>query len=260
MPTIGITLSAENVAERYVQAVQRHGIDIKLILPGKPGATEVEVAQVDGVDGVERILIPAANPKSALDVLHQLDGFMLSGGPDVDPKEYGAVTDPNANVRSRPERDAFELPMLRGAMDMDMPVLAICRGMQVLNVVAGGKLLQDFPRHRDESGRGKSALHQIWISPGSKLAASIGSGGSVRVNSRHHQGLREAQKAPTLKASAYSMDDQIIEGLESPDHTWVVGVQFHPEIKEELPKHFAGLFDALVHFAGKRASARAILR
>ena len=231
MPLIGITTTDEKSAARYAEAVQAHGADSMFLTTGK-----------------------AWSPH---EVLLKLHGLLLSGGHDIDPKEYGAVADPAANVRSKPERDAFELPLIRAALVADMPMLAICRGMQALNVAAGGKLLQDIPNHlaHDEQGHGKTSFHHIWISPGSKLAASIGSGGQVRVSSFHHQGLREAQKAPNLKASAYSPEDFIIEGLESPDHTWVVGVQFHPERKEELPKHFQGLFDALVYFAGKRAAA-----
>ena len=236
MPVIGITASDERVAQRYVEAVLGDSIDIRLFVTGK-----------------------AAPPN---EVIPALDGLLLTGGPDIEPSRYSAAVDPNANVRSRPERDAFELPLLRRALEVDLPVLAICRGMQALNVVSGGKLIQDFPNHRavEADGQFKGAQHRIWISPGSKLAASIGSGGTVHVNSRHHQGLREAQKAPTLRASAYALDDSIIEGLESPDHTWVVGVQFHPEIAEEVPKQFAGLFGAFVYFAQKRAATRAMAR
>ena len=123
--------------------------------------------------------------------------------------------------------------------------MGICRGMQLLNVVFGGRLIQHLPGHRTEDDSGKSAYHRIYISPGSKLAATLGSGGFVQVNSRHHQGVSEPQKAPSLMASAYSLEDGLIEALESPAHDWVIGVQWHNENEEELPKTFGNLFLAL---------------
>ena len=91
--------------------------------------------------------------------------------------------------------------------------------------------------------------HPIYLSPGSKLAAMLGTGGFFRVNSLHHQGLREAQKSPRLLASAYSLEDVVIEGLESPKHSWVVGVQFRPERQDEVPTVFKNLFRAFVERA-----------
>jgi len=129
-----------------------------------------------------------------------------------------------------------------------MPVLAICRGMQILNVAFGGQLIQDLhlPGHRVEQkdGRWVSTTHQIYLSPGSKAAAIIGTAGIFRVNSRHHQGLREAQRAPRLMTTAYSVDEGLIEGLESPEHSWVIGIQCHPERQDEVPRSFANLFAA----------------
>jgi putative glutamine amidotransferase len=128
-----------------------------------------------------------------------------------------------------------------------MPVLAICRGMQVLNVAFGGQLIQDLPGHRAELEEGKRGFmqHLIYVSPGAKTAAIIGSAGLFRVNSSHHQGLREAQRSPRLMASAYSVEDGLIEGLESPEHSWVIGLQCHPERQDEVPRLFANLFAGL---------------
>ena len=92
----------------------------------------------------------------------------------------------------------------------------------------------------------QSSYHRIFIAPGSKLAATVGSGGFVRVNSRHRRGVTEAQRSPSLMASAYSLEDGVIEALEVPHHRWVVGVQFQPERRGELPPHFDRLFEALV--------------
>ncbi len=183
---------------------------------------------------------------------------MLTGGPDIDPFNYNESRTHEESLELEKGLDALEFGLLRYALEHDMPVLGICRGMQLLNVAFGGKLLQDIPGHKAESkdGHWESVHHSIYISPGSKLAAILGMGGFFRVNSRHHQGLREAQKSPRLLASAYSLDDAIIEGVESPEHSWVVGVQCHPERQDEVPKAFANLFLAFTdRVEGYSASA-----
>lgn len=190
---------------------------------------------------------------SAPETVIKMDGLLVGGGPDIDPPEYDRVVDPEANVKSQPKRDAIELPLLRAAMTLDMPVLGVCRGMQALNVVSGGSLIQDLgerhPGHGfslNEKGDKKSSKHRIFITPGSRLAACVGSGGLVTVNSWHHQGVAEANKSSRLMASAYAIEDGLIEGLESTHHRWVIGVQFHPEYRGEIPPHFDRLFGGLV--------------
>ena len=217
-PIIGITASKDQGARRYKEAVEKAGGSTLILSP-------------DTFDSVNAALAG-------------ITGLLVSGGPDIDPTLYGEAQDPEANLEILRSRDDLELPLLRAALNMDMPVLAICRGMQALNVVMEGRLIQDLPGHKAENkdGEGESAYHRIYISPGSKLAAILGSGGFVRVNSRHHQGLREAQKSPMLLASAYSLDDGLIEGLESPQHSWVIGVQWHPELENEVPRQFQNLF------------------
>ncbi|MQF82930.1 hypothetical protein FIM02_02135, partial [SAR202 cluster bacterium AD-802-E10_MRT_200m] len=132
-------------------------------------------------------------------------------------------------------------------IERDLPILAIGGGMHTLNLAMGGSLIEDIPDHGldEESGRNVSGKHRIWISPGSKLASVLGSGGQVRVNSRHRNGIREAQKSRKLVASAYSIEDSIIEGLESPNHTWVLAIQCHPERQDEVPRQFYKLFREL---------------
>ena len=181
-------------------------------------------------------------------LLEDVGGLLLTGGPDIDPRIYGEAPDPAAGLEFVEGLDQMELGLLGYGLEHDMPVLAICRGMQLLNVAFGGRLLQDVPEHRVERNNGSeaSAHHSIYLSPGSKLAAILGMGGYFKVNSRHRQGLREAQKSPRLLASAYSLEDGIIEGLESPEHSWVVGVQWHPERQSEVPKVFANLFASFV--------------
>ncbi len=180
-------------------------------------------------------------------------GLLLPGGPDVDPVLYHASPEPSANLEVCRPLDDLELRLLDHALGQDMPVLAICRGMQLLNVALGGQLIQDLPDHRsEESGsRGESKTHLIYLSPGSKAAAIIGMAGFFRVNSRHHQGLREAQRSPRLMTTAYGVEDGLIEGLESPEHSWVIGLQCHPERQDEVPRLFANLFTAF----GERSEA-----
>jgi putative glutamine amidotransferase len=119
--------------------------------------------------------------------------------------------------------------------------------MQLLNVAFGGRLIQDLPNHRATlvNGQQESADHQIYVAPGAKTAAIIGMAGIFKVNSRHHQGLTEAQRAPRLMTTGYSVEDGLVEGLESPEHSWVIGLQCHPERQEEVPKLFSNLFAGL---------------
>ena len=129
-------------------------------------------------------------------------------------------------------------------------MLCIGSGLHALNLAAGGGPARPMEGHAESGGpEPESLYHRIFISPGSKLAAVVGSGGFVRVNSRHPTGLREADKARTLTASAYGLDDGVIEALESVDDRWTIGVQFHPERRGELPPHFDRLFQSLVERA-----------
>lgn len=224
-PIIAVTHSNPDRARPYMEAVRRQGGAPWLVLAGP---------------GVE-----------AEEVLARADGLLLGGGPDLGPHWYG-VQRHTATRDTDHERDALELELARLALERGVPVLGICRGFQVLNVAAGGRLDQDLPEgHRWEycDGRMVSRYHRIFIAPGSRLAATVGSGGFVRVNSRHHQGVREAHKAPGLMASAYALEDGVIEGLESPEHPWALAVQFHPERVNEVPPHFQALFRALVERA-----------
>jgi putative glutamine amidotransferase len=231
---IAITAATEAEALPYAEAIERAGGAPWLILPGH-GLTPEEV-------------------------LSRVGGLLLCGGADIHPCWYGEaiVADCRGGFETRPyapDRDAIELPLLRAALEKDIPVLGICRGMQALNVVMGGKLVQEIGGHGwlERDGQEASSYHRIFISPGSKLASILGAGGFVRVNSRHHQGIREAQKSPLLLASAYALEDGIIEALESPAHRWVVGVQFHPELSKEVPPHFERLFQSFAERSAAHA-------
>ena len=234
MATVVITSVDQRNARRYVEVVEALGMEVRLLLPEQA----------------------ASRPAEAL--LEGVGGLLLPGGPDVDPVLYGASPDPTAGLEVCRPLDDLDLKLLRNALNRDMPVLAICRGMQVLNVAFGGRLIQDLPGHRaqEEDGLWVSKTHLVYLSPGSKAAAIIGMAGFFRLNSRHHQGLREAQRSPRLMSSAYGVEDGIIEGLESPAHRWVIGLQCHPERQDEVPRIFANLFAAFGDRATDYAEAQ----
>lgn len=166
-------------------------------------------------------------------VLTRLGGLLVSG-----------------SETSLPEDEGAGVLLLRAALDADMPVLGVGHGMQMLNAAQGGAAVEEVAGHGQAEATGEeSSYHRIYIAPGSKLAAIVGSGGFVRVNSRHRLGVLEGRKSPRLLASAYSLEDGVIEALESPEHDWVIGVQFHPERRMEVPPHFDRLFQGLVERA-----------
>ena len=215
-----MTSAGPRNARRYLQVMESLGAEVRLLLPPEEGPAHW--------------------------LLDGAGGLLLPGGPDVDPKLYHADPDPQANLELCRPLDDLELRLLDYALGHDMPVLAICRGMQLLNVALGGQLIQDLPGHKAEKADGcwEPQRHLIYLAPGAKAAAIIGSAGFFRVNSLHHQGLTEAQRSPQLMSSAYSVEDGLIEGLESPAHSWVIGLQCHPERQDEVPRSFANLFAA----------------
>ncbi len=223
MPLIAITASRERHAAPYADSVRSRGGDARILTP--------------------------ENYASLEDALAGVSGLMLTGGVDVDPAMYGETL--NGALSPSPERDAMESELLRCALERDMPTFGICRGMQVINVALGGALIQDLPGHCLEDERKQ---HPVYVSPGSRLAAIIGPGANYRANSRHHQGLKEAQRAPGLRACAYSPDDGVIEAVESPEHPWLIGVQFHPENESEVSKGFLKLFDWQIGWAERYES------
>ena len=160
--------------------------------------------------------------------------MLLTGGVDVNPSEYGDATC-HPTVEVDPVRDRYELALARAALDRDLPLLAICRGAQVLNVAAGGTLVQDIPSERPSPLRHtldttKDAIaHDVTVAPGTRLASLLegdATGAPVAVNSRHHQSVRDLAPAFVVSATA---PDGIIEAIEKPDATFCVGVQWHPE-------------------------------
>ncbi|MDE2836592.1 MAG: gamma-glutamyl-gamma-aminobutyrate hydrolase family protein [Chloroflexota bacterium] len=219
MALIGVTTSNGSGAGRYVVSLESRGARTRVLTPERFTSLE------EAMDGVS--------------------GLLLTGGGDVDPALYGEALDGSMGIE--PERDEMEMALLRYAVQEEMPTLGICRGMQLINVAMGGRLIQDLPGHTLPEF--ESAVHQVYVSPGSRLGAIIGAGAIYRTNSRHHQGLKEAQRAPSLMASAYHPEDGIVEALESPEHPWLVGVQCHPEREDEVPKSFGKLFEWLTGWA-----------
>jgi putative glutamine amidotransferase len=220
------------------------------VTASNPPEAEAYVASIESRSGLTRVLTPSnyTNLDVALDGVSAL---LLSGGHDIHPRYYGQEIVEGANVEPYPERDEMEFALLRAALERDMPVLGICRGLQVINVSFGGTLIQDLPGHRKLSDHATKDpfKHAVYVSPGSKMAAIIGFGAIFQTNSYHHQGLKEAQRASSLLASGYHPQDGIIESLESPDHRWLMAVQCHIEQEKSVPKVFLKLFDWLISWS-----------
>jgi putative glutamine amidotransferase len=174
-----------------------------------------------------------------------LRGLVLNGGNAVDPRRYGQVNEGLCRTVI-PQRDELELEALEYCRGRGLPVLAVCRGMQLLNVACGGSMLQDLPitTVEHEAVGEASRFHSVALTAGTRLAELAGGRARLRVNSRHHQGLRAEHLAPGLRVSALAPDG-VVEGLESIDEPFLLGIQFHPERPGEVPE-MVGVFDALV--------------
>jgi putative glutamine amidotransferase len=238
-PVIGITAyeeqarwgpwseSAVLVPSTYVHAVEAAG-----------GAPMVLPIQSQGLDAL----------------LERVDALVLSGGPDVDPSRYEAS--PHEHTQEpRPERDAFELALVERASAEHLPTLAICRGLQVLNIARGGTLHQHLPDVVGHAGHsphaGEYAWHDVDVDAGSHLARIL-SDHAAATASHHHQAIAQLGKGLRVSARA---EDGTIEAVEDPDLEYLIGVQWHPEVGEDL-----SLFVALVSAAGSRSRARTATR
>ncbi len=220
---------------------------------GNAGGYRAVVEIVDAVEsagGSAQLIFPGLDAP-------EIHALILPGGGDVDPSFYGQEAHPEL-ADLDPEFDTFQLAWARRALEAKIPTLGICRGMQVLNVAAGGTLIQHVQgadEHFPETARTDATLrrlpvHAVAVAKDSKLAQIVG-GEEARVNSLHHQAVD--QLAEMFQASAWA-DDGIVEAFERPD-AWQVGVQFHPEDLRHEDQRFAGLFARLVEEAGKRAVA-----
>ncbi|HET9656085.1 MAG TPA: gamma-glutamyl-gamma-aminobutyrate hydrolase family protein [Kineosporiaceae bacterium] len=236
-PVIGLTAYAVPAAwgvwqadavllpRSYVDAVLRAG-GLPVLLPPLPGTIE--------------------------QLLPRLDGLLLAGGPDVDPARYGEQPGPHTQLPSV-ERDDAELRLLAGAVDGGLPVLGICRGMQLLNVARGGNLVQHLPDLVGGEGHapapGVFGGHQVTVKGGTRLAQLLGRTEVDCVPSYHHQSLDRLGSG--LTATAWSADGTV-EAVEDPDLPFCVAVQWHPEAGED-----PSLFEALVGAARRVRDLRA---
>jgi len=170
------------------------------------------------------LLAKCAVPSGALN-MQNFSGLLLTGGDDVDPALYGEERHP-ATEESDRERDEVEVRLLQEALARDLPVLAICRGLQLMNVMHGGTLVQHMEGHEVRTDEKSAPAHEIRIEPDTLLARIAGAN-SWQVNSRHHQAVKALGSG--LRVSATDPTDGTIEAIERPDKRFVLGVQWHPE-------------------------------
>lgn len=215
----------------YVDAVHRAG-GLALLLPPDPG--------------LER------DPDEVLDLL---DGLILAGGADIDPSQYGAEPHPQT-LGTVPERDTFEIALAKRALERDMPMLGICRGMQLMNVATGGTLNQHVPEshghedHRRSLGSFDNSDHDVRLEPGSLAAQAAGAETHV-TKSHHHQGIEDLGEG--LKVTGWSALDELPEAIEAPGKRFALGVQWHPEADELSP-----VIEAFVREAAATHDSQAI--
>ena len=224
----------------------------------RTGLNAAYVRPVLAAGGVPVILSPIMGPSYAARALDGIDGLILSGGEDMDPAWYQTQPHPKANPPSR-ERDLFELALFAAARQRELPILGICRGIQLVNVALGGTLWQDLPSERPGTvdhyaeTRRSERVHLVRLQPGSLTAAALG-GTELRVNSFHHQAIRDL--APKLVATGWS-EDGVVEAVEgAPGQSWLLAVQWHPEeMCADVRSPDRGLFRALVERAASAAAS-----
>ena len=220
----------------------------------RTGVNAAYVRAVLAAGGVPLVLSPLMGASLAARALDGTDGLLLTGGEDIDPHWYGAEPSPLLSPPSR-ERDLFELALFAVARQRQLPILGICRGIQLINVGSGGTLFQDLPterpgvvQHRPDGARDVRS-HRVRLTPGSRAAEALGTT-SLIANSSHHQAIRDL--APGLRATGWT-DDELIEAAESPlGDPWLLAVQWHPEeMHQDVQAPEQGLFAALVREAGR---------
>jgi putative glutamine amidotransferase len=237
-PRIGLTLDVSEDGRRYL--------------------LKREYAEaVRAAGGLPIPLVHAPAEEAAL-LLADLDGLVVTGGAfDIPPERYGEARRPACGP-SKPKRTDAELLMLQAALEAGLPVLGVCGGMQLLAVSQGGKLWQDLPadlgvRGHEQPPPKDVPSHPVEVVPGSLLARLVGTA-PLRVNSTHHQAVREPGRGARVSARA---PDGVIEAIELPDRPFALGVQWHPEAVSAHEPRSAGVYAGLVEAA--RASPRSHL-
>lgn len=230
--TIGLTVRRGDTAwlekynKNYLNVMAQFGVNSVILSPDQPALLP---------DGRE--IVPDALGRVDAAVLDGLDGIIFSGGGDVDPRYFNAPMDGAEPEHIDHARDELELHLAKAALTRDMPIFGICRGCQVLNVAAGGGMRQHLDGHR--SPPEATEFHPVKIAPTGLLYPIVQSD-TISVNTFHHQGMDAATLAPSLRAVAWADPDAwLIEAFDSPQHRWVLGVQWHPERLFELtPSHY----------------------
>ena len=198
-------------------------------------------------------------------IYERLDGLLIPGGVDVDPRQYGETVRPECGNLD-PSRDRVELQLVRWALEDGKPIFGLCRGLQILNVARGGTLWQDLATQRPElakhdyfptAGYARTPLaHPVSLTPATKLAALLDGPSTVMVNSMHHQGVKTLGEGLVTSAVA---PDGLIEAIELPEHDFAIGVQWHPEVFEMTDPHtrhlFGGFIAAATRYAEQQGSA-----
>jgi putative glutamine amidotransferase len=222
----------------------RVGITSALSRGGKKLRLRRSYVQAVEAAGAIPLILPVVNVAGADELLTVVDGLLLTGGGDVHPEEYNQQTSSRLLGVHR-DRDRAELALTRAALSSSLPILAICRGVQILNIAAGGNLHQDIgaevpvaldhtqtgPRHR--------ICHRVRLEPGSRLAEIFSPARDIEVNSLHHQALDAVADGLNVVGRA---EDGIIEAVEAEGPAWVVGVQWHPESFAGFDDRFHALF------------------
>jgi gamma-glutamyl-gamma-aminobutyrate hydrolase PuuD len=202
--------------------------------------------------GATPVVLDAATPAAdRAAALATMDGLLMSGGADIDPARYGRPNQGSTGIEA--DRDELEAEAWAEAQGRGLPVVGICRGFQAINVLSGGTLLQDVEGHAGPSwGHGPAATHPLRVAPGTRLARLLfptnARGGVLQVNTYHHQGIRTADLAPGLVASAWASSPagDLVEGVEASDGRFLFGIQSHPERTESTPAAFERLFAVFV--------------
>lgn len=224
------------------------------------------IRAIEALGGSALLLTPAHCAESVERLLDLADGLLLSGGEDIAPEHYGQTPHPKLET-TNPARDEMELLALPAALERGLPVLAICRGIQLLNVAFGGTLYQDLPSQRagevihEQEAPVSHRWHGATVESGSRLEEIFGTD-ELFINSFHHQGIDRLGEG--LRALAWA-EDGLVEAVEAPDHPWVFGVQWHPERGEaEVPgdkrdpdrRLFASFMEAAREYADSSAVVR----